>query len=727
MEDLAGFGDNWQDEVRQLRYSSLPLLVLASVVVTWGWLLYAAARNQLMQAGAPAFVLLGVALLVYRLGEKHNAIASWLFPLGLSLASALLVAAYPQPSTMAVGVVAVILANALLGPREALTIVVLTWVAGSAAGRLAAGAAWPHSHALDILVLYLVALGAAWLAAYPLRASVEFALNGWKRARVALAEVQERRAELYRVVRALEEATYRIEHMNNELLVAQREAEEARALKARFAATVSHEIRNPLNLILGFSRLMALFPEQYGEPLPRSYRQDVDTIYRNSQHLLALVDDVLDLSQIESQRLPLVKDRVDLVGDVIDKVASAVRPLAERKGLYLRVEAPEGLPWLVADAVRLRQALMNLLTNAVRFTMQGGVTLRAARQEQWLVVSVQDTGPGIPSEELPNLFKEFRQVQVTETREGAGSGLGLSICKHLVELHGGQLWAESEVGVGTTFHLTLPLSCADEPASELLSTGELQWQAPRRSCLVVHDDPSIVRLLGRQLDGYDIVGAVDEEGALSLLGQIRPHAVVTTPDRTERVAAGLHERSLAIPVVSCWLPRASEQRGSEGILAFLSKPVTAETLAAVMKRVERDGETTLLLVDDDPDAVRLLEAMLTPVPRPYRILKVYDGAQALEVMGRVVPDVAMVDWVMPGVSGEQLIAAMRADERLCQVPVVVISAHDWLEDKATLGTEVRAWVAEPLSLARGIRCLQALLDSLSPGYLLQPAQPEPSR
>ncbi len=186
------------------------------------------------------------------------------------------------------------------------------------------------------------------------------------------------------MVRALEEATYRIERMNNELIVARREAEEARALKARFVATVSHELRGPMNLILGFSRLMALSPKSYEQPLPRCYRADIHTIYRNCQHVLALVDDILDLSQIEAQRLPLVRDRVDLEDDVVRKAVGIVESLMERKGLTLRLELAGNLPWVLADQVRLRQALLNLLsTPCVSPSAAHHVRTRSAIMQFW--------------------------------------------------------------------------------------------------------------------------------------------------------------------------------------------------------------------------------------------------------------------------------------------------------------------------------------------------------
>jgi len=161
----------------------------------------------------------------------------------------------------------------------------------------------------------------------------------------------------------------------------------------------------------------------------------------------------------------------------------------------------------------------------------------------------------------------------------------------------------------------------------------------------------------------------------------------------------------------------------QGVLSYLVKPIMPETLNMVMRRVERDGETTVLLVDDDPDEVRLLERMLTTLPRPYKVFKAYDGLEALEVMQRELPDVVFLDLVMPRLDGEQVIAQMRADERLRDVPVVIISARDRIEGQAALETPLSVRCKRPVDIARAARCLQALLDALSPSYLPEPEEP----
>ena len=525
----------------------------------------------------------------------------------------------------------------------------------------------------------------------------------------------------------MEEATSRIERMNDELILARREAETARASKARFAATASHEIRGPLNLILGFSKMMALSPERYGAPLPRAYHADIDAIYRNSQHLAALVDDILDLSQVEANKLPLVKDRVDLKEDVIKKAGDIVQPLAERKGLYLRQEVAEDLPWILADAVRLRQVLLNLLTNAIRFTEQGGITVCADRQDDVLLVSVQDTGLGIPAEEMPKLFQEFSQTHLPESSEAPSSGLGLSISKHLVELHGGKIWVDSNVNKGTSFYFTVPLpGFASRRASSMTTSSVRHHTVAHKTCLIVHDDPGIARLLARYLENHRIVAIPDASEVLTLIEELHPQAILADRKVAEDISDKLAGTPFDVPIITCELPHVTHQDQLKGVISYLIKPIVPEILTAAIKEVDSGDGITVLLVDDDPDAVRLMEMMLTLIPRPYKILRAYDGRQALELMQAVVPDIVFLDLLMPGMDGRQTIVHMQADERLRQVPVVVVTAQDWFEEGFTLGMPISLHAKKPVEVVRGVRCLQALLDVVKPRYLPEPVLSEPS-
>jgi len=706
-----------QAEGDALRRGLLTTFLWFTLVIAWLWYVRVAVTyTDLGAHDLPILLLPLAAYIAHKLRQKHYGLACWLLLLSMILAYGLAVAVFPLSLSLMFVPLIIIMANALLGTREALVVATIMLGTKMAIDYITMGTMPLIWHTAEVAIPFYLICVCAWLTTRPIKTSIEWALTGWTHAREALAEVQARRGELYRVVRALEEATYRVERMNNELIIARREAEEARALKARFVATVSHELRGPLNLILGFSRLMTLSPESYGEPLPKAYRADLYTVYRTTQHLSALVDDVLDLSQIEAQRLPLFKERIDLAEDVVNKVVGIVRPLAERKGLYLHVRTAGDLPWLVADPLRLRQALLNLLTNAVRFTETGGITVQTAQEGDHLVVSVQDTGPGIAAEEMPALFQEFHQVRRGEGEEAKGSGLGLTISKHLVELHGGEIWVKDVGPGGTTFCFSVPL-----PGTLPITVSTRETDARPHTmtpvCLVVHDEPDIVRMLARHMEGYRIVGLPDETEVPSLIKDLHPWAIVTKPEAVERVCEQLAQTAVDIPIISCALPDTAGRGHPEGVLSYLVKPIESEMVTAVMRKIDPNGEITVLLVDDEPDAVRLLERLLTLLPHPYRILKAYDGFRALEIINDAVPDIVFLDLLMPKLSGRQVIAQMRANERTREIPVVIVSARDWAEDGLTLGTSIHVRCRGQLELARGAPCLTALIDALRPSYL----------
>jgi CheY-like chemotaxis protein len=370
----------------------------------------------------------------------------------------------------------------------------------------------------------------------------------------------------------------------------------------------------------------------------------------------------------------------------------------------------------VADPVRLRQALLNLLTNAVRFTEQGGITIRTARHEEGLLVTVQDTGPGIPVQDMPKLFKEFSQI-TPATDTSKGSGLGLAISKHLIELHGGHIWAESG-GIGTTFHFTVPLIAQESRTANFVRVrSETSRAEGLASCLVIHRDPGMVRLVARYIDDYRIVGLPDETEVTSLVEQLHPRAIITVPELADRVLECLESTPCDVPLITCAMPGTIQQAHLDGVISYLIKPIMPEALVAVMRQVERNGETNVLLVDDDPDAVRLIERMLTCLPRPYRILKAYSGFQALDLMREQIPDVVLMDLVMPELDGRETIRRMRTDERLQDVPVMIISARDWIEHDSVLGTTLTIRYRHAIRITQGARCLHALLKALTPSYL----------
>jgi len=306
------------------------------------------------------------------------------------------------------------------------------------------------------LALLWSILTLAWMASRGLYVVADWAWSSQQHSVRLMAELRERQQELNQTVTALTEATRRLERTGYELAVARLRADEARQLKERFAANISHELRTPLNLILGFSEMIYFRPEVYGETqLPMGLRRDVHHIYQSSRQLLDLVNDVLDLSRIDGARMTINREPTELAL-VIDEAVSTIRNLVRGRPVELVTEVPDDLPTIDLDRTRIRQVLRNLLNNAVRFTDEGSIAIAVTQQAQNVNVCVADTGAGIPQDELPRIFDEFHQVDMSLRRSREGAGLGLAISRRFVQLHGGRIWVESELGEGSTFYVRLP-------------------------------------------------------------------------------------------------------------------------------------------------------------------------------------------------------------------------------------------------------------------------------
>jgi signal transduction histidine kinase len=556
-----------------------------------------------------------------------------------------------------------------------------------------------------------------WASRLHFNTTLAWSSDSTARALALADKLQDRQLLLNRTLRAMEEATFRIERTNNELVLAQREAQIGRAAKSRFAATVSHEIRGPLNLILGFSRLLALSPERYGDELTGSYYADVDVIYRNAQHLCALVDDVLDLSRIEAEHLSLVREEIELARDVVAPTLASVRSLAEAKGLDVQENYAE-MPPLLADPVRLKQAVLNLVLNAIRLTERGSVTVSTRMDGNMAVVTVADTGAGIAPERLADLFGEFSQLHAATQRARGGTGLGLSITKHLVEAHGGRIWAEAELGLGTTMSFAISLLPGQAQSEGFNRARAIERRTNEHdTCLVVHNDPIAVNMLARHLGAYRLVGLADTTRLEPLIEELRPRAIVADRRLAAEVEAVLARLPYDVPLFTCGLPSRDNLDPVSGILGYLTKPLGEDAVDALLRHLDGQAQHTILLVDDEPDATRLLEALMQGTTHPHRILKAYDGQQALGIMDKIVPDLVVIDWFMPEMNGEETITRMRANPRLLGVPVVIVSGRDWLEEGVLIGTPLEVNCRRPVRIERGAKYIEAVLDQLAPDYV----------
>ncbi len=447
-------------------------------------------------------------------------------------------------------------------------------------------------------------------------------------------------------------------------------------VKTQFLANMSHELRTPLNSIIGFSRVIL---KGIDGPVTDIQQQDLTAIYNSGQHLLGLINDVLDIAKIEAGKMELSFDEVN-IADIIASVMSTASGLVKDKPIKLIKNIPVELPQVRADAIRVRQVLLNLLSNAAKFTDEGQITVEANVQggpsgDSEILVSVSDTGPGITPEDQAKLFQAFSQVDDSPTRKTGGSGLGLSISHQLVQLHGGRIGVHSLPGKGSTFYFTLPLYRAHDDKGESKGT---------KVVLAVDDDPQVIALYERYLQpqGYQVIAMTDPSQARARAREIRPFAItldIMMPGYDGwQVLDDLKRDSDTrdIPVIVCSIIEEQERGFSLGAADYLLKPILEDDLIDALNRLNGDGTIReVLVVDDDANSLRLMEKMFQH-HKLYKLSLAEGGRQGWEMITTRTPQAVILDLFMPEMDGFTILEKMRENAKLRDVPVVVVSGGD---------------------------------------------------
>ncbi|MCS7059823.1 MAG: hybrid sensor histidine kinase/response regulator [Anaerolineae bacterium] len=578
------------------------------------------------------------------------------------------------------------------------------------------------------LSLFTVTI-AAWIASRPIFDSLAMALYSASDAMRARDELRDQRRQLAHTVKMLDEALYRQSRLSTSLILARQQAEEARQLKVRFANMLSHEIRTPLNIIISFSEVMANAPEVYGlHEWPASLRADVNEIYRAGKHLLGLINDVLELAQIEANRVILKKERVSLI-EVVEQAVALTHGWFDHAGLYLKMETEGDIPLMLIDRVRIRQVLLNLLSNARHYTAQGGVTVRVARLEDEVVVSVRDTGIGISKDNLHRLFEEFARFGET-IDDAASSGLGLAISRLFIQLHGGRMWAESAgvPGLGTTVFFTLPLT----PAAVLTDVNQPErdaeyWQSrydrarAERLVLVVADDPTVVQVAARLLGNHGRVITSSLAGALDVLNQHQPDAVVVLADKralSDQMTDALRQSGAAL--IFCALEGAGSSTqskdalGAPNINGWLVKPITRDDLTAALLSVAPHARL-IMSIEDDAQMARFYELALgrdSRLPNSPRLINVSRAADVMALLQECMPDVILLDLNLGDASGWDVLAEIRRHWSNRELPVIVVTAMDRFGAPALQSYEMRISRAATFTQRETVLCLQNILEAV---------------
>ncbi|MBK6792254.1 MAG: GAF domain-containing protein [Anaerolineales bacterium] len=476
---------------------------------------------------------------------------------------------------------------------------------------------------------------------------------------------------------------------------ARKAAEHANQAKSAFLANMSHELRTPLNAIIGFTRIVRRKGE---EALPEKQLENLDKVLSSSEHLLNLINTVLDIAKIEAGRMDVQAANFN-INSLIDACTATATPLL--KPTVRLVKQMEGeLGIIHSDQDKIKQIVLNLLSNAAKFTSAGKVTLQASRENEMLTVHVSDTGIGISEEALGRIFEEFQQADTSTTRQYGGTGLGLTISRNLARLLGGDLTAASQAGKGSTFTLSVPIQYGTKPASSLNPETALLQQlgtttktdTSKKLILVIDDDPDATYLLRENLgpEEFEIVGAQNGITGQEKARELKPDAIlldILMPDKDGWQV--LHDlksdpATTNIPIILLTIVDKKALGMRLGAAAYLLKPLNPVEVLSTLRKVIKPKENArihVLTVDDDPQIVEMLSQLL--LESEFRLESALDGEAGLAAIEAERPDVILLDIMMPKLDGFSVIERLREKPETRELPIIVISAKELSDDEIT--------------------------------------------
>ncbi len=511
-------------------------------------------------------------------------------------------------------------------------------------------------------------------------------------------ELQAQTEELRTMNEEFQQQSEELKKQNVELEVQRQQVEEADRLKSEFLSNMSHELRTPLNSVMTLSHVLIL---QAGEKLSEEEINYLTIIERNGKQLLNLINDILDLSKIESGRMEVsLKDFS--IRAMIDVVVESLEPVAEEKGIELIRKIPGDLPRIEGDESRVHQVLQNIIGNGVKFTNQGRVSVSASSDAHKVYINVQDTGIGIAEQDVPYIFDEFRQVDGSLSRRFEGTGLGLTIAYKAVKMLGGDIAVESLSGKGTTFTITLPRQWqGSADVYESLTTGLpvetiRAWQ---QTVLVVDDDPNTVAMISEYLagEGYNPITAASGREALKMTETRHPFAIildVIMPDMDGWETLRRLKKNPATAGIPVLIVSVSEDRETGfalGAVGCITKPCTRDALLAEIHKIGRPEphsimvkekivgkDSRILLVEDNEPAIIQVRGALES--EGFIVDVARNGENAIEYVKRTIPDGVILDLMMPGVDGFEVLENIRSTEATAKIPILILTAKDLTKD-----------------------------------------------
>lgn len=479
---------------------------------------------------------------------------------------------------------------------------------------------------------------------------------------------------------AIQEREEELRKKNEALRVGMNEADEANKLKSQFLANMSHELRTPLNSIIGFTTRVI---KKSGDKLPSLQLENLEIVKEEANHLLDLINSLLDYSKIEAGKMDVHPEAFNLI-KVIDEVNTMTKTLMTGKPIKYKQEfySLKTIP-IVSDRIKVKQILINLLSNAIKYSEQGLILLSVEESESYFCLKLQDEGVGISPENLDNIFDEFRQIDGSYTRKIGGTGLGLSITKKLVEMLGGKIEVSSTLGVGSCFTVYLPKEIPMTSADEGSSHKNITLSQPKLKVICVDDDPNVQRLYKQYLNeqGFESIALNGNEDVLKRILEIAPDVIlldIMLPKKDGwEILAELKNNSMTkhIPVIMASVLSEKNLAFRMNADDYLIKPVSQEELIETVLRIVSKGDgINVLVADDDENFLKLMGQFLAEESIKYRLAQ--DGVEALSLIKKMKPDLLILDIMMPRKDGFEVINEIRDNEEWKDIPIVVVTAKD---------------------------------------------------
>jgi len=508
-------------------------------------------------------------------------------------------------------------------------------------------------------------------------------------------KVQERTTELLGTNQLLKKEILERQKIEEQLKYAKEEAEAANLSKSRFLANMSHELRTPLNAIIGYSEMLKEDAEDLEQ---EDFIPDLDKIHTAGKHLLGLINDVLDLSKIEAGKMNLFIESVDL-DILINEVVGTIHPLIEEKANTLKVEVPKKIGDMQTDMIKLRQMLLNLLSNAAKFTEQGIICLQISHQtckdEEWVIFSVSDNGIGMTEEQQDKLFQPFTQADASTTRQYGGTGLGLTITKKFTEMMGGNIQLESQFGQGSAFTISLPA-----------------WQQIRNDkkpkkheqvILIINKNSAICKSLQDNLSklGYTVACAANETEGIQLANQLHPHAIlldVQMPemDSWELLSTLKSDSQLAhIPIIMLSMAETDNSGYAIKPTDYMIKPIKHEQLLILLEKYNlSDSSKNIVMIIEDDEIQRYAMTALFEF-KNLQVLQAENGQIALQHLEHKTPSLILLDLVMPVMDGFEFLSHFQEKVEWRSIPIIVLTAKELsTEEYAHLNHYVKTIVSK---------------------------------